>query len=372
MGSLQAGIENMLRNCGGLVPGQSLLVLTEGEDDSHYDPGLAPAVVETARAMGLAVSVLELPFSPRPLPPEPEVMAAMAQADTALFLARRGDQLRFDSVLASTRPVMCYALDRRMMASPFGQADHRGLQALMGIVNQALAQARHIRVTCPLGTDFEGPGAAFPAQAGEVTVRRFPLSVFSPVPAGDYKGTIALTGFLSGTGKTYYQPYDLPLQDVLRVTFDGHRITGFAGPDAAAAQAHYARVAAMLGLDAGFIHSWHAGIHPGCGYPREAAEDPARWGCGAFGNPRVLHFHSCGAEPPGEISLNVIDPTIALDGVPVWQDGRLYPERVAGGAELLATYPCLRAACADPARAVGLSASGRLSAVPQRLARQAL
>jgi hypothetical protein len=148
------------------------------------------------------------------------------------------------------------------------------------------------------------------------------------------------------------------------VQFDGHRITGFSGQDAQAAQAHYARVAAMLNLDAGFIHSWHAGIHPGCGYPREAAEDPARWGCGAFGNPRVLHFHSCGAEPPGEISLNVIDPTIALDGVPVWQDGRLHPERVAGGAQVLATYPCLAAAFAAPARSVGLSASGRLSIRP--------
>jgi hypothetical protein len=372
MDALQAGIENMLRHCGGLVPGQSLLVLTEGDDDSHYDPGLAPAVAETARAMGLAVTLRELPFSPRPLPPSPEVMAAMAAADTALFLARRGDQLRFDAVLAATRPVMCYALDRGMMASPFGRADHRGLLALLALVNRALAQARHIRVTCPLGTDFEGPGAAFPAKAGEVTVRRFPLSVFSPVPAQGYRGTIALAGFLTGTGKTYYQPYDLPLQDVLRVQFDGHRITGFAGPDAAAAQAHYARVAALLGLDAGFIHSWHAGIHPGCAYLPEAAQDIARWGCGAFGNPRVLHFHSCGAEPPGEISLNVIDPTIALDGVPVWQDGQLHPERMDGGTELLAAYPCLAAACTDPARAVGLSPLGRLSAAPQPAARQAL
>lgn len=370
MGALQAGIENMLRNCGGLGSGQSLLVLTEGADDSHYDPGLAAAVVETAQAMGLYVASVDLPFSAQALPPPPAVMAAMAQADAALFLSRRGDQLRFDAVLEQTRPIMCYALDRGMMASAFGRADHRGLVALLGAVNRALATARHIRVTCPLGTDFQGPGARFPDRAGEVTVRRFPLSVFSPVPAGDYAGTIALAGFLTGTGKTYYQPYDLPLSDVLRVQFDGHRITGFSGPDAGAARAHYARVGAMLRVDAGFIHSWHAGIHPGCEYTPEAAQDIARWGCGAFGNPRVLHFHSCGAEPPGEISLNVIDPTIALDGVPVWQDGMLHPERLDGGAEILRRYPCLAAAFAAPARSVGLSAPGRLSGVPQP--RQAL
>ena len=365
MNALESGIRNMLRNCGSLMAGESLLILSEGADDSHYDPQLAPAVVETATDLGLSVSVLELPFSAQALPPPPSVMDRMAQADAVLFLSRRGDQLRFDPVLERTRPIMCYALDRAMMASSFGQADHRGLLALLGIVNRALSAARHIRVTCPLGTDFEGAGARFPESGGEVTVRRFPLSVFSPVPAAGYRGTIAIAGFLTGTGKTYYQPYDLPLADVLHVGFDGHRITGFAGPDAAVARGHYARVAGMLDLDAGFIHSWHAGIHPGCDYRREAAEDIARWGCGAFGNPRVLHFHSCGSEPPGEISLNVIDPTIALDGVAVWQDGILYPDRLPGGAELLQRFPCLAAAFADPARGVGLSPGGRLSAHPQ-------
>lgn len=362
MEGLQAGITNMLRNCAGLQPGQSVLILTEDPAAGYYDPGLAPAVVQTAREIGLHALALALPFCPRAEPPPPAIMAAIRAADRAVFLSRRGDQLRFDQVLADTAPVICYALDRGMMASGFGGADHRGFVALLGCLNRALAAARHIRVTCPLGTDFQGPGARLPAVAGEVSIRRFPLSVFSPVPAGDYAGTIAVAGFLTGTGKTYYQPYDLPLADVLRVSFSGHRITGFAGPDAAAAAAHYDRVGDMLGGDARFVHSWHAGMHPGCAYDRPAAEDVARWGGAAFGNPRVLHFHSCGADAPGEISLNVIDPTIRLDDVAVWQDGRLYPDRVPGGAEILAQYPCVARVFAEPARAVGLAQSGRLSA----------
>ena len=360
--NLQAGIVNMLQHCAGLRAGQTVLILTEDADAGHYDPGLAPAVAQTARDLGLTARMRALPFSPQALPPPPAVMAEIAAADAAVFLSRRGDQLRFDSALAAAAPVICYAIDRDMMASGFGRADHRGLVALLGVVNAALAAAAEIHVTCPLGTDFRGPGARFPAKGAEVAIRRFPLSVFTPVPAGDYEGTIALAGFLTGTGKTYYEPQDLPLDDVLHVGFSGNRITGFHGPDAARAAAHFARVGAMLGTEPRFVHSWHAGIHPGCAYDRPAAENVSRWGGAAFGNPRVLHFHTCGSVAPGEISLNVIDPTIRLDGVAVWDAGCLHPDRLPGGAEVLATYPCLAAAVANPAQAVGLSASGRLSA----------
>lgn len=361
MRGLRPGINNMLRQCGGLKPGERVLILSEGEDASHYDPGLAPEVAAAARAMGLDVDLVEMPFSPLATPPPPAVMQAIARADTAVFLARRGDQLRFDPVLAQTRPVICYALDRAMMASSFGRADHRGMVQLLALVNAALEQARHIRVTCPLGTDFEGPGARFAGPSGEVTVRRFPLSVFTPVPAGEYAGTIAVAGFLTGTGRTYYQPYDLPLSDVLNIRFQGNRILGFSGADACAAAAHYGRLGAALREDCSFVHSWHAGLHPGCSYDREAGANIARWGGGAFGNPRVLHFHTCGTAPPGEISLNVIDPTIRADGLALWEDGWLHPERLEGGPALLAAYPSLAEAFAHPSRAAGLAASGRLS-----------
>lgn len=203
---------------------------------------------------------------------------------------------------------------------------------------------------------------------GEVTIRRFPLSVFKPVPAGAYSGTLALAGFVPGSGRTYYTPHHLPLEDVLRIRFHGNRITAFDGPDAARAEAHFRRVGRLLDVDPMFLHSWHAGIHPGCGYDRPASENPARWSGAAFGNPRVLHFHACGDYAPGEVSLNLIDPTVWLDDVAVWENGRLHPARVAGGAAVLAEYSSLARAFATPARAIGLSPSGRLSAFPEALA----
>jgi hypothetical protein len=200
-----------------------------------------------------------------------------------------------------------------------------------------------------------------------VTVRRFPLSVFTPVPAGDFAGRIVQSGFLTGTGKTHYTPYSLGLEDLLTVHFERNRILRFEGraDDVARAQAHYEAVGAMTGADASHVHSWHAGMHPGCAWPIQAGVDIARWGGGAFGNPRILHFHTCGTEPPGEISINVVDPTIWLDGVPVWEQGRLYPERVEGGREILERHPVAARLFADPAREVGLAPSGRLRARPE-------
>lgn len=360
---LLEGARNLLVNCAGLAPGGRLLVLSEAAT-GYYGPGLADAVMRAAGRLGITAERREVGFDPAAADPGEDLAQAMRQADRVLFLARLGDQIRFRPAIAPVNPVVSYAIDAPMLASGFGRAHHGAFLELKDCLNQALARARRIRVTCPLGTDFDGPGAAFPTDNAEVTITRFPLSVFTPIPAARYRGKIAQAGFLTGTGSHYYAPYSQALRDVLTVEFDGNRITRFLGDaaDVAAAEAHYRRVAGLLGIKADHVHSWHAGIHPGCAYPRQAGEDLERWSGAAFGNPRILHFHTCGAYAPGEISLNVVDPTIRLDGVAVWDAGRLYPDRVPGGAEILARYPCAAALFAAPSREVGLAPSGRLSA----------
>jgi hypothetical protein len=194
------------------------------------------------------------------------------------------------------------------------------------------------------------------AKRGDVTVKRFPMSVFAPVPAAGFTGRAALAGFLMGTGSRYYQPYGRALQAALFACFDRGRLTHFEGrpDDVALATAHYLDIAGRFDLDAGAVHSWHAGIHPGCAHTLPVHSDYQKWSGAAFGNPRILHFHTCGAEPPGEISWNIIDPTVWIDGVAVWQDGRLHPDRVPGGAEILARFPCVAASFANPALEIGV------------------
>ena len=82
-------------------------------------------------------------------------------------------------------------------------------------------------------------------------------------------------------------------------------------------------VSELFDIEPMYVHSWHAGIHPGCSFIGDPKNDPNRWGNTIFQNPRVLHFHTCGAQPPGEISWNIIDPTIEIDGTIFWESGKL-------------------------------------------------
>ena len=102
------------------------------------------------------------------------------------------------------------------------------------------------------------------------------------------------------------------------------------------------------------MHSWHAGIHPACTFQGRAHDNLERWSSSAFGNPRLLHFHTCGAYAPGEICWNVVDPTVIADDVAVWQDGMLQIGDLPGGAALLADHPDLAALFATPLRDIGL------------------
>lgn len=347
----QAAMNNLLVNCARLSPGEKLLIISE-DGATYYDRAAAEAVLEAAKALGVIAWLRETRFSP-----EPEtcgdISTLMAEADCTIFFARIGDQLRFSAMPSGGRAVVSYALDLDTLISPFGAAHYGAFTALKSLIDRMLAGAEEIRVTCPRGTDFSGPGFGW-REAGDTSLIRFPMSVFAPAPAAGFSGRAALAGFLAGTGSRYYAPYGMAFSRVLFAHFAAGRLTGFTGDEAdiRAANAHYDDISARYGLDRDCVHSWHAGIHPGCAFHADADSDYQRWSGSAFGNPRILHFHTCGESAPGEISWTVLDPTITIDGVKIWEDGRLYPERAPGGA-ILAAYPCAARLFQNPERRVG-------------------
>ena len=352
-----AAARNLLLNCAKLTEGSRVLIVVEDASYGHYSPALGPIVAAAAQESGIEAETIVVPFQPIVTHVPDDLHRALQGVDCAIFFARLGDQLRFCGLGTPARIIVSYVLDEDMLASSFGWAHHHAFGDLKHAIDRAVAEANHIRVTCPNGTDFSGPGQPSLLEAEtEVAVARFPLSVFAPVPAQGFSGQIAQRGFLTGTCSRFYHPYGVALEDVLLVDFDDNRITGFRGSDGdvATATGHYSAVADQFRIDRDFVHSWHVGIHPGCAYVRDAADNFERWCSGAFGNPRVLHIHTCGAYAPGEISLNVVDPTVEIDGVKVWEHGVLHPERISGGAQVLETYPCARFAFDNPATAIGM------------------
>lgn len=353
-------MHNLLVNCGGLTPDETLLIVHEPPGLGYYDDALAEAIGSSARRQGFRVELLERPFNSQPVVCR-KLARGLAENDVVLFLARIGDQMRFQDLGGTGRAIVCYALDLDTLASPFGAIDHSAMKGFAACMDRMLWGAEHIHLTCPAGTDLAGRVVG-DVPPKDTNTRRFPQLVYSPLPAEGFSGRIAQRGFLVGTGSFYYDPFGVRVEDTLMVQIEGSRITGFQGAEALAARAHYEDIAARFGIDPWFVHSWHGGLHPACAFHQPAAVAFGRWSGGAFGNPRLAHVHTCGAYAPGEISLNIVDHTLTVDGVAVWEYGRLHPERVPGAAEILAACPDLAEAFRHPAQACGLDENGALSA----------
>jgi hypothetical protein len=251
---------------------------------------------------------------------------------------------------------MSYALNREILASGYGQLRHSAMIALKNAIDTVTLGARCIEITCPLGTHVKGTPGNTLAEGGEVTVSRFPMGVPKPVLANDFTGVVKLTHYLTPAGSKVYEPAYLKLPSVISANIEGTRIANITG-DAELVEAfkgHYEQVAKKFELDAFYIDSWHAGIHPLMCYDMPASTDPVRWSQTVFPNPRFLHFHTCGTGPPGEICWMILDPTILINGVALWENGRLHPERFTETLEVLRLAPDLTSAFAAPICKVGL------------------
>ncbi|MDG2407132.1 MAG: hypothetical protein P8M25_20000 [Paracoccaceae bacterium] len=350
-----AGAYNLLVNCGQANAGEHLLLCYEPEYLGYYDAAIVHDIKSCAAEIGLNITLCELGFEPFISKMPPHVEAAMAAADLTVFLARAADQLRFSAFKANERVVVSFALNGESLASPFGTVHYSATLALQQAIDTVLFAAEEIVVTNKSGTEFIGKIRASP-EGGDANVRRFPMLVNTPAPACGFAGRIALPGFLVGTGSKYYSPYSITFEGQLFAVFEGNTLAGFEGKkaDEDKANRHLDYVADQFGINRNFVHSWHIGIHPGCYFDRAAVDHFDSWGGSAFGNPRILHMHTCGAYAPGEVCWNVIDPSIVADGVTLWQDGVLYPERVAGGADILAKFDDLRQVFQTPDQRIGL------------------
>ncbi len=350
------GAQSLLKHCVCGTAEERLLIVTEKDGAGYYDNQAAKLTADTARSMGMFVYETQAPLS---IDCEKEMslfLTTLRGFDHIIFFARVGDQLRFSINEDLPPATMCYALGAESLNSAFGTACHSGLIEVRDAINATFASAKHIQVSCPKGTNYSGFIEPQEQALPDVKVKRFPMLIPKPVPANDFEGTIALSRFLMGTGSRHYDPYYLPLDNDVLVEVKNNRIVNFNGDHKTVAKVkkHYKHVANLFNIDPWYVHSWHAGMHPACTFNTDAYSDILRWAGSAFGNPRILHFHTCGQFAPGEISWNIIDPTITLDGVKVWEDGLLHPERLQQGKAILQKHPKLHKLYSEPQRNIGI------------------
>jgi len=356
-GDISIGALTLLRECVGGRAGERLLIVSEPRGNNFYDEDTPALAAQAGRALGMTVYETELGSTVESPEDTDSLMQTLQGFDHVVFFSRVGDQIRFSDNKKMPPATMCYTLNRDSLNSAFGTACYHGLCEIKNMIDSAFHNARHIRVTCPRGTNYEGCPVWTQGANDEVTLKRFPMLIPKPVPMQGFSGRIAMSQFLLGTGSRFYEPYCLPLQEVVTACVVGSRISHFEGDPAEIkrVEEHYKHVAGQFGIEPWVVHSWHAGMHPGCGFENDATLDLLRWSASAFGNPRLLHFHTCGDYAPGEISLHVVDPTIYLDDIPVWEDGCLYPQRLTGSSDVLERHPNLVALFNDPYREIGLA-----------------
>lgn len=359
--NLQAGIENLLFNCIEAKAGESLAIIREQGGGNYYSATLADVIAAHGRTCALDVTIIDTPFLEDASEFPADISRAMDAVNHTLFLARIGDQARFTDLGGTGTKTVSYALDEESFASTFCSADYRFFLSLKSLINSAIFGEKRITITCASGTNLVGISPPDPGgdNIGDVSLRRFPMTVFRPVPANTFSGSLALSKWLGPTGSRYYQPDSVLIDGVVIALIEKGRIVGFEGNEREVGKirAHYDFVAKKYGIEGDIIHSWHAGFHPQNGYAGLAVDNMARWSGSAFGNPRYLHFHTCGDYAPGEICVSVFDPSISVDGTEMWCNGSLVFADTPEVRTLQAEYPGIRELFERPIMEYGLGES---------------
>lgn len=354
-GRLSEAAHNLLQNCGAFTPGSEILILHEDPALGWYDDALPARIALEAERLGLRPKCVMVGAPSEPL--DPTTAELSERCGNVIYLARIGDQDRFAAVQPGKTKVMCYTRNEEMLASAFGTTDHRAMQALKKAVDQVLSNAGHIEITCPLGSRILGePPRVDPAQTADVSIRRFPLGVPQPLDGQGFSGKVALARYLTPTGSQAYEPAFLKLDETVFAQLEAGRIVSFSGHEETVelVERHYAHVSQLFDIDSMAVHSWHAGIHAGCSYAWTAGDDPDRWSNTVFNSPRILHFHTCGAYAPGEICWMLLDPSVRVDEMALWEDGRLRPERFAETKSCLEQWPELQTLFEKPSMRIGV------------------
>lgn len=320
------GAKNLLVNCAALKADDSLLIISERADLGWYDGKTAHFISEQAEKMGInpTLIVVGSPENVRC----PKLAKMISDSTCTIFFSRIGDQDRFSNPPEGTRSIMCYIRDMDMLASPFGTTHYLAVRDLKNAVDEVLLGAKDIEITCPLGTKLsQHQSKTTIDNLDDVGVLRFPVGVAAPTCAKSFSGRLVMDRYLAPTGSRVYDPAFLKIDEPVFAEIELGRITGFNGPknDVENVKQHYSRVANKFDIDANIIHSWHAGIHPGCNYTVPECDNPDRWSNTVFCHPEYIHFHTCGDYAPGEISCTLPGHSIKINGVTLWENGRFLP-----------------------------------------------
>ena len=196
------GADNLLKQCLGLKPGDSILLVLE-EDDSLYDHDVGTLIETRCRDLGAQITVLSEPLINHAADFPESVSSVMRRVDHTLFFSRLGDYVRFVELPGECTKTTSYTYSLAQMGSPYATVSDALLSRLRDKLEGELVAATTWRITCPLGSDLQGSFSWPSLQGGaddELFVALFPVSTFKPVPCETATGCVALSRWLMPGG----------------------------------------------------------------------------------------------------------------------------------------------------------------------------
>ncbi|MDG2407028.1 MAG: hypothetical protein P8M25_19460 [Paracoccaceae bacterium] len=323
-----AGAKSLIEDAIGACSSETLAIVAEDPNLGIYDAMVPECVAEVAGKLGIDTKIIHV-GDHAGLENMPKVVSdALSNFDHVLFHSRLGDTLRFSNIPGQASKTMSYALDLSILGGPSCTVPHRVMEEIRTAYNRVADAAETWRIRCAKGTDISGTQDIARVARGEAedfTVTRYPVCAPRPLPCNTANGVVALTHWLMASGNQQYPDDEMLLPKPVMGHVEKGRIQGFEGPAnlVERIEQHYRRVGETLNLDPWIVHSWHAGINPGCSYPINGTHNIERWGKVAFANPRYLHFHTCGGYAPGEIAWSMFDADVTLGDNQMWQKGEL-------------------------------------------------
>ena len=340
--NLSKAAHNLLIDCAGLTQSDSLLIVREQESLGWYKNDISEYILKSAEKIGINASLHEV--GPPEISQSKDFFEKLNQFNCVIFFARLGDQNRFEEKGFTTKRVMSYVRDCNSLASIFGTLDYNLNILVKDEIDKLIQDSNKVKISCPLGTNLTGDIILDNSATKEVSVLRFPILVTKPVAARSFSGQVVLNNYLTSTGSRVYKPNFIKIKSEATILIENGKITDILGnpEDVNNIYSHYNFVSQKFSIDKNAVHSWHPGIHPGTEDNNFYRHDPDKWSNTVFGQPKYLHFHTCGNYAPGEICWMIPNHTILIDAKPLWKNGKLMLKDFEQTKNLLKKYPSLR------------------------------
>jgi len=154
-GRPQRGVNNLLRNCVKVQPGERVLIVGETVGNTYFDDNVCELSAQQARILGAHVDVIRAAPVAGPEDFPLSVAQAIESSDHTIFFSRLGDQMRFCPLPGSGTKTMCYAATEKYLAEDFASVPWELFKDVHDALVEIIAAAKSYSISCPRGTRLE-------------------------------------------------------------------------------------------------------------------------------------------------------------------------------------------------------------------------